>query len=57
MKHIIVSCIFFISFSASSQQVISSAGNTKTVKSGGTDITVSWTIGEGVIATFESRSK
>ena len=57
MKHIIVSCIFFFSFSASSQQVISSAGNTKTVKSGGTDITVSWTIGEGVIATFETSNK
>ena len=57
MKHIIVICIFFISFSASSQQVISSAGNTKTVKLGGTDITVSWTIGEGVIATFETSNK
>ena len=57
MKHIIVICIFFISSSASSQQVISSAGNTKTVKSGVTDITVSWTIGEGVIATFETSNK
>ena len=57
MKHIIVICIFFISFSASSQQVISSAGNTKTIKLGGTEITVSWTIGEGVIATFETSNK
>ena len=57
MKHIIVICIFFISSSASSQQVISSAGNTKTIKLGGTEITVSWTIGEGVIATFETSNK
>ena len=57
MKHIIVICIFFIASSASSQQVISSAGNTKTIKLGGTEITVSWTIGEGVIATFETSNK
>ena len=52
MKHIIVICIFFISFSANSQQVISSAGNTKTVLSSGSGMIVSWTIGEGMIATY-----
>ena len=52
MKHIIVSCIFFISFSANAQQVISSAGNTKTVLSSGSGMVVSWTIGESLIATF-----
>ena len=57
MRFIILSLAMLSVFSANSQQVISSAGNTKTVKSGGTDITVSWTIGEGVVATFESSNK
>ena len=57
MRNITIICIFFISFSANAQQVISSAGNTKTIKLGGTEITVSWTIGEGVIATFETSNK
>jgi len=47
---------FFISTSSFSQQVISSAGTTKTVKIGGGDFTVSWTIGEGVVTTLSQSS-
>ena len=52
MRNITIICIFFISFSANAQQVISSAGNTKTVLSSGSGMVVSWTIGESLIATF-----
>ena len=52
MKILLVSLLFFYSANLFSQQVISSSGATKTVKIGGGDFTVSWTIGEGVITTL-----
>ena len=52
MRFIILILIMLSVFSANSQQVISSAGNTKTVLSAGSGMIVSWTIGEGIIATY-----
>ena len=52
MRFIILILIMLSVFSANSQQVISSAGNTKTVLSAGSGMIVSWTIGEGMIATY-----
>ena len=57
MKILLVSLLFFYSANLFSQQVISSSGATKTVKIGGGDFTVSWTIGEGVITTLSQPSK
>ena len=52
MRFIILSLVMLSVFSANSQQVISSAGNTKTVLCAGSGMIVSWTIGEGMIATY-----
>ena len=57
MKILLVSLLFFYSANLFSQQVISSSGATKTVKIGGGDFTVSWTIGEGVITTLSQPSR
>ena len=57
MKILFVALLFFYSANLFSQQVISSSGATKTVKIGGGDFTVSWTIGEGVITTLSQPSK
>ena len=57
MKILFVALLFFYSANLFSQQVISSSGATKTVKIGGGDLTVSWTIGEGVITTLSQPSR
>ena len=50
-KSFFIIFLFLASYSYS-QSVISSGGNSKTVHSGGNGMTVSWTIGETVIASL-----
>ena len=50
MKYFFIISFFFLAMNASSQTVLSSAGNTS--KIGG--FIVSWTVGEAVIKTFEN---
>ena len=56
MRVIILTIFLFGSIPSISQQVISSAGTTKTVKISGGEFTVSWTIGEGVVTTLSQPS-
>ena len=56
MRIIILTILLFGSIPSISQQVISSAGKTKTVKISGGEFTVSWTIGEGVVTTLSQPS-
>ncbi len=51
MRFIILSLVMLSVFSANSQQVISSAGNTSEADG----VILSWTIGEGVISTVGSN--
>ena len=57
MRILFLSLLFFYSSNLFSQQVISSSGATKTVKTGGGEFTVSWTIGEGVVTTLSQPSR